>query len=256
MRHDGINSVVYRSADGHINELFNDGVNGWQRGDISANAGALGSGLLAAGDPVAYVRSDGVSTVVYRGTDNHIRDLFLDSSGWHAEDLWAASGAPAAALSTDDLTAYVRSDGVSSVVYRSTPDNHLRELTLTVTPIRINGVVVTVARSWSAWDLTAQTGAPVSTGRPTAYVRSDNINSVVYLDAGGHLRELTLDALHGGAWQAWDFYSLTGTAAATGDPAGYLRSDMMDAVVFKSADGHTRELRRVPDSGWLLTILN
>lgn len=252
VRHDGTNVVVYAGANGHIYEIANI-AGGWYRNDLSVAAGATANTIsnmeIAGGDPVGYVRSDGASAVVYRSLDDHIRDLYLDSTGWHPEDLWAQSGSTVHAAGTP--SAYVRSDGVSSVVYRST-DNHLRELTMTAVFLQVSN---SVARSWSAWDLTATAGAPASAGNPSAYVRADDINSVVYRDVGGHLRELTQDALNGGPWLPWDFYAGTGSAAASGDAFGYLRSDMVDAVVFKTVDGHLRELSatHAPGTSWILT---
>lgn len=248
VRQDGVNAVVYRGTDNHVYELRLTSSN-WVSLDLSNSASATSAAALAVSDPVGFVRSDGVSAVVYRSADNHVRDVFLDATGWHAEDLSALSGSSAVATGTP--SAYVRNDDVSIVLYRS-DDGHVRELSLKADLVRlVPGLVV---RPWAASDLSLATGAPLAAGNPSGYVRSDNINSVLYRDVLGHLRELTLDALNGGSWQKWDFYSLSGSAAPVGDPRGFVRADMTDSVVFKTSDTHVRELRNT-NSGWALTDL-
>src|SRR5215510_1071332 len=61
------------------------------------------------------------------------------------------------AASAGELTGYVRSDGVNSVLHRDSL-NHVQEI---------------FGPPWSHDDLTALTGAPVASGKPAAYVRSD-----------------------------------------------------------------------------------
>jgi hypothetical protein len=64
----------------------------WHVGDLSWNTGAP----AAAGDPVGYVRSDGVNSVVYRDFYNHVHELYLKGGSWHVGDLSAKTGAPPA----------------------------------------------------------------------------------------------------------------------------------------------------------------
>jgi hypothetical protein len=68
-----------------------------------------------------------VNSVVYRGADNHIHELYLSGSIWRTGDLSAITGAPAAA---GDPTVYVRGGSAGSVVYRGI-DGHIHELWLT-----------------------------------------------------------------------------------------------------------------------------
>jgi hypothetical protein len=96
-------------------------------------------------DASGYARSDGVNSVVYRGQDNHIHELYLGpGASWQAGDLTAITGA---ALAAGDARGYARSDGVNSVVYRDV-DGHVHELRL-------------ILNTWHDGDLTAQTGAPI-----------------------------------------------------------------------------------------------
>src|SRR5438045_327382 len=47
----------------------------------------------ASGDPYGYVRPDGISEIVYKGTDSHVREMNLDGT-WSCNDLTGATGAP------------------------------------------------------------------------------------------------------------------------------------------------------------------
>ncbi|AUX45860.1 uncharacterized protein SOCE26_073560 [Sorangium cellulosum] len=231
VRRDAVSAVVYRSAgDNHIRELALTG-SGWQAGDLSAGTGAP----AAASDPVAYIRHDGVNAVVYRSGDNHIRELTLDTAAgtpWQKWDLTAGTGAP---LAAGTPFAYIRSDGVSAVVYRSSGDNHIRELALT-------------SSGWQHWDLSAGTGAPAAASDPVAYIRHDGVTVVTYRSSGdNHIRELTLSNL---GWLDWDLSAGTGAPAAAGTPAAYKRADNVSAILFRSSsDSHIRELA-LTSSGW------
>ena len=69
----GTQHVNYRGADNHIHELWWDG-NGWHHNDLS---NAAGGAPTAAGDPAGYMfDAQGTQHVVYRGTDNHIHELW------------------------------------------------------------------------------------------------------------------------------------------------------------------------------------
>ncbi|NJM90835.1 MAG: trypsin-like serine protease [Myxococcales bacterium] len=118
-RADGVNAVVYRSTGNRIIELALTGPQ-WTWADLSSWGGET-----PAGNPVAYVKADGVSAVVYRGASTgHLIELRLGSRAWIATDLSTASGSGVSASS--DPSAFVRSDGISSVVFRS--GSHIWEL--------------------------------------------------------------------------------------------------------------------------------
>jgi hypothetical protein len=79
-----------RYADaGRVYELRLD--NGWQYYELTSVSGAL-RGYM----PVGYVRADGISTVVYLGSDWHVQDIRLET-WWIWADLTSLAGAPAAA---------------------------------------------------------------------------------------------------------------------------------------------------------------
>ena len=95
VRSDNVNSVLYRGIDNHIHELYLPlGGGSWLSADLSALSGAP----PADGDPAAYRRSDNVNSVLYRGLDNQIHELYLPLGGgsWRTGDLSALTGAPPA----------------------------------------------------------------------------------------------------------------------------------------------------------------
>ena len=191
VRSDGINSVTYVGGPGnHINELFLL-PDGWHFGDLTAQAGASTSG-----EPHPYVRSDGINSVVFRGATatQDMDELFLLGDGWHFGNLSALTGAPAGAV---DPQPYVRSDGISSVVFLAFDQQfnlHVQELFL-------------LGDGWHLGDLTAQAGAPPSGPSVHPYVRSDGVNAVVYTDLNGHVIELFLTDT---GWQFEDLTALAG----------------------------------------------
>ena len=69
----GTQHVNYRGTDNHIHELWWNNA-GWHHNDLS---NAAGGAPTAAGDPAAYMfDAQGTQHVVYRGTDNHIHELW------------------------------------------------------------------------------------------------------------------------------------------------------------------------------------
>jgi hypothetical protein len=215
---DGINAVVYRSADGHIHELMLIG-NQWGRSDLTVASGAP----PAVGSPSAYARSDGYNVVVYRGTDNHIHELLWTGTRWQNGDLTSITGAPVPA---SDPTGYVRGDGASAVVFR-TSDGQIYELLLS-------------GNQWTAASLTALAQGVRGVGNPSAYARSDGGTSVIYRSGDSHVQELFLSG--GLQWTAADLTVASGAPTSKTDPMGYNRADGVSAVVFRSSDNHIREM--------------
>jgi hypothetical protein len=101
--------VVYRGANASIHELSIDGASGvWQAMDMIVATGAP----APADEPRGY-SGGGTPRVVYRDRQDHIQELWLDSTGWQAYDMTtvpnarAMAGAPAGCA-----------DSVPHVVYR------------------------------------------------------------------------------------------------------------------------------------------
>lgn len=234
IRSDNVNAVVYEGNNFHIYELslpFNGAA--WKLGDLTALTGAplaaAGASLSAAGEPVAYVRSDNVNAVVYRGSNNHIYEISLPLNGaaWKLGDLTALTGAPLAGWGP---VAYRRSDNVNAVVYTGV-NNHIYELSLP-----LNGA------AWKLGDLTSLTGAPAAIASPAAYVRSDQVNAVLYRGSNEHIYEISLP-FNGAAWKLGDLTTLTGAPPAGVGPLGYRRSDYVNAVLYVGAgNNHVYEL--------------
>ncbi len=266
--------VVYRSGDGHIQELWWDAAGGWHHGDLTAATGAPN----AVGNPAGYMfDAQGTQHIVYRDGTGNVQELWWDAAvGWHHGDLSAATGAPAAA---GDPAGYMfDAQGTQHVVYRSA-DGHIQELwwdsagswhhgdltAATGAPNAVgdpagymfnaqgtqhvvyrsgNGHILELwwdaAGGWHFGDLTAATGGPNAVGNPAGYMfDAQGTQHVVYRDAAGNLQELWWD----GVWHVGNLTTATGAPAAVGDPAGY----MFDAqptqhVVYRSADGHVQEL--------------
>ena len=225
-RTDSVSVVVYRTSSNHIEEISLP-VNGltWSRGDLNA---ASGGAALAVSDPVGYARADSVNAVVYRSSDNHVREISLAPGGasWSAGDLSALTGAPSAAGKPHG---YRRSDHVSAVVYRGT-DGHVREISLAS------------GGSWGVGDLTAISAAPLASSDPIGYVRADGVNAVVYLSSDGHVREISLSPTTG-IWSVGDISALSrAPAAIIGLANAYARADHVSSAIFKTSDGHVHEI--------------
>jgi len=186
-RSDGSAVVYYADSAGHIHEFALSAAGNWSTSDLSGAPGAA----AAAGRPFFYNRADGVSAIVYRSADNHIRELSYYGTSWNGGDLSQISAAPAA---TGDPMGYVRSDSISAVVYRGT-DNHVREIGLYDT-------------NWIAGDL-APSG-PFANSAPSGYVRTDGVSTVVFFTADNHVHELRLDPSTSPAWKDGDLTAIGG----------------------------------------------
>jgi hypothetical protein len=237
-----INSVAYRSTNGHMYELFLPEGGNWTLRDLFLASG--NHAPEAAGDPDAYLRSDGFYSVIYRAIDNRIHELYVFGNGtWQTGDIFSAS-AIAPPQAAGDPVGYVRSDSVNAVVYRGI-DNHIYELSLPA------------GGQWTAKDLFAASGATVpATGNLSAYVRSDGFNSVVYRGSDGHIHELFQPS--GGNWGNGDLNIESGNTApaAAGDPAGYVRSDNVNSVVYRGADNQIHEFFLSLGANWQTGSLN
>jgi hypothetical protein len=206
--------------------------NSWSGGPPACPPANISFG--SAGHLGGYSRSDGHSAIDYANPSAHVAELSLSGHTWSFGDLTHLTGAPGPA---GDIANYVRSDVTNAVVYRSS-DGHIRELSLPVG-----------ATSWHAGDLISLTGGTASAGNPSGYVRSDAWSTVVYRGTDAHIHELGL-APGSTSWQVGDLTALTGAPNASGDPIGFVRNDLVNAVVFQSAsDNHIRELKLAHGSG-------
>jgi Common central domain of tyrosinase/Polyphenol oxidase middle domain len=248
---DSTQHVVYRGTDGHIYELWWDATQCsqttcWHWGNLT---GSTGASTLAASNPAGYVRNaDGTQHVVYRGTDNHIYELWWDATQcsqttcWHWGNLTGSSGAPT--LAAGDPAGYVRNaDSTQHVIYRGT-DGHIYELWW-------DGTQCSQTTCWHWGNLTASSGAPtLAGGNPTGYVRNaDGTQHVIYRGDDDHIYELWWDATQCSQTTCWHWGNLTASSGAptlaggNSIPAGYvLDADGTQHVVYRGADNHIYEL--------------
>jgi len=209
--------VVYRSGDGHIQELWFNGT--WNHNTISAAAGAP----PAASNPAGYTWDvDNTQHVIYRSGDGHLHELWFNGT-WNHNTLTAAAGAPLAAGNPAGYTWDV--DNTQHVVYRS-GDGHIHELWF-------NG-------TWNHSTLTAAAGAPGAAGDPAGYTWDvDSTQHVVYRSGDGHIHELWFN----GTWNHNTLTAAAGAPLAASDPAGYTWDvDRTQHVIYRSGDGHIQEL--------------
>jgi hypothetical protein len=205
--------------------------------------GSLGNSWKASSDPIGYVRSDGGNAVIYRSSDGHIRELHLPLGGgtWSAFDLHAAASATSPAAAVGTPRPYTRTDGVTSIVYR-TSGGDLWEMALTP------------GASWQAFPL-VQGGV---TSDPVGYVRADGFNAIVYRNDSGQIVEA---ALVGGSWLFSNLHSVvsnvpTVSSSSSGWPNAYVRADRVSSIVFKaSGNGHIWELSLGIAGNWSATNL-
>jgi hypothetical protein len=176
----------------------------WQTQDLTALTGAPAA---VSGGIAGYLsEADGTQHVLYVSNANaHIEDLWRDAIGWHAHDLTAATGAPAARL---NVTGYAF-EGAQHAIYLST-SHHIQDLWWDR-----NGAHVE--------DLMALTGAPLATDAITGYgFQAQGTQHVIYFSwPDGRIHELWWDA------NGWHHDDLTAaTSAPTGDigndPVGYV----------------------------------
>lgn len=232
VRSDGLSSVVsYSRGSDRIQELaFEPG--GWQHYDLLSASESSAEGHT----PVPYVRSDGTSAVVYLSRVGdvaqgimEVHELALVSGRWQHHNLSDVTGAPVSVGGA--LEGYVRGDGVNAVVYRG-QGHHVHELAL-------EG-----GTTWIHTDLTALTGAPQPAGfdgELHAFARSDGASSVVYITGDGEVRQLRLAT--NGAWESQNLTSDGGEPKAAGlGLVGYVRTDGVNAIVYRGRDKHLYEL--------------
>lgn len=233
-----IPAVVYVRSNGHIHEIALKGT--WQDRDLTLAASAPVANAFNM-QPMAFRRNDGVLMIVYRGADFDVNTIYLEIKQvgsawqeiWHRADLSYITGAPTA---HSDPFGYVRSDGISTVIYCGS-DGDIHEL-------RLEG-------TWIHANLTDIAGNPSCLSSPVAYIRGDNVNAIVYKNSlNDHIIELYLDY----TWKWNDRTPITsGFPIPLGDLSAYTRSDGISTILYTGHDHHIYELRL--DNGWELADL-
>ena len=121
--------VVYRTPAGHIEELSVQSGQQWHAADLTVLSGAPAAASAPFGYTTEFSSEPGkVARVIYRTPGSHIVELSLQPDGlWHAADLTAIAGAPAAASAPFGYVTVLNGQAmVARVVYR-TPGSHIVE---------------------------------------------------------------------------------------------------------------------------------
>jgi hypothetical protein len=187
VRSDGRSAIVYRGINGHIYEFTYTGEwFAWQPPlDISAASGAP----AAAGDPSAYKRPDGYNCIVYRGTDDHVKEICsatpATASSWGWFDMTASLGAP---LAAGDPYGSVRSDNVATVTYRTKVSIPYGSSPVT-TAYRIEQLSLGTGQ-WFTADVSSLFNLPPAFGDVRPFVTSSGRTSIPFFGARGNMDQL------------------------------------------------------------------
>ena len=216
------NGKVYVSTDSYQVCVYglNPPAPVWHHTDISALANAP----PAAGDPSGYVF--GNEFVVYRGTDNHVHQLFAttNQAQWFHIDLTAITNAP---LAAGNPSGYVNAAQI--VVYRGT-DNDIHQL-----------YTVNNGAQWAHTDLSRLTGAPPAAGDPFELPSGPSGRQLVdYKGTDGHIHQLCINS--SGTWVHSDLTALANAPLSAGDPFEYVRASTNQIIPFRGVDSDIHQL--------------
>jgi outer membrane protein assembly factor BamB len=190
----------------------------WHHIDISSQATAP----PAAGDPAGYVF--GSQFVVYRGTDNHVHQLFAtgNQGSWSQVDLTALTNAP---LALGNPSGFV--NAAQFVVYTGT-DNDIHQLSN-------NGT------QWAHLDLSRLAGAPPAAGDPFGFPGDAAGNQLVdYKGTDGHIHQLWINS--SGQWVHTDLTALAKAPLSAGDPFEYFRDPTHQIIAFRAVDNGIHQI--------------
>jgi len=233
----GGNSVVYRDAQGHIDELWKGNGGDRATGDATTNAGAP----AAAGDPSIFFEAPiGNLLTIYRSADGHVHDLYWSTGAVGHDNITGSIGAPRAA---GEPRGALLADGINHVIYR-TGDGHLHTLW------------------WRGGDpaghedMTAGLSAPPAAGDPSPWVDTTRgRNHLAYRATDGHVRGFYWN---GGSDGHEDLSGVAGAPNAAGDPiAYYLPRHDLHQITYRGVDKRIYEIACVGESSvtaWDLTV--
>lgn len=224
--HDGFHHVVYRTSNGHLQELWWQGQGAVGHGDLTAQ----GRFTAAAGDPWPYYDPGrGTNIVAFRGTDRRIRSLYWGQGlGLGEDNLSGTAGTPVAA--SDPFAWFTAADDSHHVAYCAA-NGHVFEL-------RWFGNAPVAGR-----DLTALSGAPAAApGRVSGgYNRHDNTQHVIYRAGDGTLHELWYFLGDGAVGHSALTAAYGGPKSA--DRPAYFSTERAphQHVAYRGSDGHIHE---------------
>ena len=236
--------IDYMAGDlsGNIIEIYR-GANGWGTTNLSTNAHDPRETDRAVDGPSGFAMA-GLQQVFFRGTDQHVQEIWWDVQGWHARDLTSVTGGP---LCVSAPASYGFAGQSTQHVVFVAPGGGLG-----------SGPVREFWRdSGGNWhdggDLTAITGAPVpAVGNPAGYAfEGEFTQHVYYHGTDGNIHELRWATATNG-WHYWGKPTqLAGAPLASGNPAGYVfDAQNTEHVVYLGTDGHIHELWRISGGAW------
>jgi len=211
--------VFYVDGARHVHALSAQPDGSWADTDLIAAMGApAGDGTGLSGCQWA----DGSEQVFYLDASGDVHELATTADGqWADLNLTQRTGAPAA-VANSALSAYQWAAGNSKQVVYLDVLGHVHELS------------VTAGGQWAHIDLTKYTGAPAAwtlSSLPGYQWVAGKSNQVVYLDAAGHVHELS-----GTVGRRWAHTDLTQRAGA---PAAGARSRLSG---YEWADGKSKQV--------------
>lgn len=274
-RADGFNVVLYRSTNNKLVEVYLSDT-GWKTAVLTDHV---------QGDPVGFIRGDGLSSVAFRGEFDVLHEIHLEAGGWVEHALLPVNTTDTVLQS--DPVPFVDRYGGTNIVFRSKSNKVVRIFNTLAKPniwdvdrpsilagaafpagrpygyTRKNGTSAIVYRtntfklvelrqtttSWIAEELTPPGMQMIHD--PVAYVRTDAVESIVYRGYDGHLRETTRAPL-----QHWDLSAQYGLPGLLNDPSVYIRKDLANGVLLPMNFLHAAELAyKIGDAAWTYTDL-
>jgi hypothetical protein len=224
--------VVYRTAEGHIEELSVTASTPWTPNDLTYFTDAPVAASAPSGQFNTLAPMPPTARVDYLTTNGHIEELFNEGEGWKPADLTQIAGAPPAASAPTAFTTYEQSSNpIGRLVYR-TPEGRIEELE------------VTGSTPWVAIDLNSKTGAPTAASAPYGYYDpTTNGPRVLYTTDWGEV--IDMDTASG----RWTYTDLTatrpGTSPGVGTPAGYYSNltteGLTTRIAYRTTQGHIAE---------------
>jgi RHS repeat-associated protein len=200
---DGFSHVFYLDSNQHVNHLFSNNNQTWQREDLTTITGSV----LAASHSGLFGFPNLVGTtlqVFYVGTNQHIYQYYTSGATWVVQDLTAATGNTLAS-STSPLTGFsdsIPNPGTDEHLFYIGANQHIYQLLFSSSTFL-----------WSNSDLTAATGGILAaSGSPLSGVYDATMGEYVfYLGPAQHVYQMFWN---GTAWANQDLTAATGTIVA------------------------------------------
>ena len=226
VRHDGLNTIVFRSTDGNIHETFWDGL------EWSLNP-PLPAGSTALGDPMGYRRSSQSSSIIFGCNGGEICEHRLAAGAWHTRTL-----SPAAHMALFVPTPLATSDGKFVIFYIGT--DGLRQIVDTCDPDPTFSCKPTESLVYASTNIVSA---------PAPYVdQSGGVSVAVVTDSNGANSSQVVQisrAKNGSTWTATTLYTAAkSTETLVGDPAAYLAAGpKANTIIFRNSAFKTYELQ-------------